>query len=823
MGDQASADGTPELVWVGMPESWGVFVLIAIVLLIIAGVFWMYTREIETCPRPLKILLGCMRFAVLLLLVLMFLRPSMVFTTKKVIKPNIVMLRDSSLSFSRKDRYLDPDTAEKLAKATGRDAERLAEGQASRGELLNEALQHNQSKVLRQLLEKGAVQFVDFAEVISDSGVLPATDTSRPDDEQEGPRQVSVPPLIANGRGTDISYALREKLSDSGRTSALILSSDGQHNGTDDLMELADRARELDIPIHTIGVGDPSRPKNLSVDKLYIREKISVNEPFAVEASMYVEDYQEDSILVELLQHELSAEGAMLEGVAIDSKDVDIPDGGGRLRHVFSHKVQQAGNFKYTVRIAEVDGESNTDDNTNTSGEVKIVDQKVKVLLIAGAPTWEYRMLQRLFQRDSNIVFTGWLQTMDTDRPQEGNDGARISEMPENFEDLAEYNVIMMIDPDPRYFPDGWMDNLKRFCRVKAGGVFFMAGPKHTNMFVTLNRLSGIRDILPVRFGDEEFIETNQVLATTSNSRPGKMLLVNPNLGHPVMSFVNDFEENLRLWNLMPSIYWSFPTLSAKPTSLTLMERGDQINISGNQPLLVAGRYGAGNVVYMGFNGTWRWRRVGTRAQYFDRFWIQVVNFLVETRSLQGQRRGFIDTDRNTYELGETITLKGEALNERFEYMEVPALAAQVISDEGRVRDIELKLLPGQPGQYEAAFKAFNTGDFRVKVDLPGTDANTEVEEVRYVVKPPSVESRGYWLNEKQLRDIADASGGKYFTLDQLDQLHEHIPQLESTSSYSTPPKPLWEVSKRIRWIVFLLPVVLLTIEWAIRKKTKLL
>ena len=430
-------------------------------------------------------------------------------------------------------------------------------------------------------------------------------------------------------------------------------------------------------------------------------------------------------------------------------------------------------------------------------------------------------MLQRLYQRDNNIILSGWLQTMDTDRPQEGNE--RIAELPETLEELGQYNVIMMIDPDPTQFTEAWIENLKQFCRIKAGGLFYMAGPKHTNMFVTLNRLSGIRDILPVRFGDAEYTDTQQILSTASNSRPGKMLVVNHNLGHPIMSFVNDYEENLRLWNLMPSIYWSFPTLSAKPTALVLMERGDQINVEGNQPLLVSGRFGRGNVVYMGFNGTWRWRRVGLRAQYFDRFWIQVVNYLVETRSLQGKRRGMIDTDRNEYELGDKVTLSATVLNERMEELSVPSIPAAILSEDGRVQNLELKLLPGLAGQYESSFVAQNTGTFKINVALEGANDETGIESVSYVVKPPSVESRAYWLDEKRLRDIAEASGGQFFRLDQLAQVSEALPRMESTTEYNSPPEPIWDVNQKLRYLTFLLPVLLLTIEWAVRKKYKLL
>lgn len=67
-----------------------------------------------------------------------------------------------------------------------------------------------------------------------------------------------MPMLIANGRGTDLWQGLREMLSNTGRLSAIILASDGQHNGSEDPLELAYKAKDLGIPIFTIGVGDPA-------------------------------------------------------------------------------------------------------------------------------------------------------------------------------------------------------------------------------------------------------------------------------------------------------------------------------------------------------------------------------------------------------------------------------------------------------------------------------------------------------------------------------------------------------------------------------------
>ena len=273
----------------------------------------------------------------------------------------------------------------------------------------------------------------------------------------------------------------------------------------------------------------------------------------------------------------------------------------------------------------------------------------------------------------------------------------------------------------------------------------------------------------------------------------------------------------------MPNIYWSFPCLDAKPTSQVLLERGDQFAEYGNQPLIVTGHYGAGNVLYMGLNGTWRWRRVGTQAQYFDRFWIQVVHFLVETKSLQGSRRGIIEANRKAYEIGDRVTLTARALSATFEPLDAPVLAAKIQSENGQERGLDLQPLPGQPGEYEASFFAQWIGRSQVTLVLPDGDGADGIEPTNFRVRPPGVESRSHWLNEKLLRELATASGGTYGTLGDLEQIIDAIPQNESTTVHSSPPEPLWNLSARLRYLAFLLPFVLLVVEWTIRKRYQLL
>ncbi len=855
IGNDPTKSGDPKLQWANLPESWGVFLLLAAIAAVSCGVFWLYRREINTCPMPLKMLLGGLRLTVLLLLIAMFLKPSVFYQQVTEIKPTLAMLRDSSLSLDRGDRYRDVDQVNRLAAVSGFPAAAIGSGEIKRSALLNQVFL-NKPDLLNQMRSKGSIRVIDFSDGNKPAALIPANLTKRTDEQpsksspptavpeptdrpvRDGSQSAdgsvpsdalthTLPPLVADGLGTDIWLALKETLDDPARLSGILLITDGQHNGSEDPLELAKKAATLDKPIFVIGTGDPNPPKNLAVNEVYVRDRAYPDEPFEIEAvlqsSQVGESGMPPEIDVQLIQQRVDARnGELGQALVVNTKSVPVPEFGGRIRVDFDHVLNQPGKYVYSVAVDPLDDETENEDNRKSAPEMEVVDEKVKVLLISGLPSWDYQQLQRLLQRDQSISLSCWLQSMDDTRPQEGNDP--ISRLPRSMEELGKYNIVMLLDPNPEEFDQAWITLLQDFCKNKAGGVLFMAGPQFTSEFVTMNRLRGIRDLLPIRFGDNEFIDSIEALAAAKDSKPGQMLLVNHNIDHPVMSFKSDAAETQKIWSQMPGIYWSFPTLAAKPTAQVLLERGDQVNAEGNQPLMVAGRFGAGTVLYMGFQGTWRWRPVGLQAQFFDRFWIQVVRYLVETRSLQGSRRGFIDMEKTEFELGGRITMIGRVLDQQFQPSKEPEIKAVIRSGDGRSQDVILKLLPQQEGRYEGSFVAQRTGNYVATIELGADDAEEKlIDPVSFRIVPPSAESGAYWLNEKMLMEIATLSGGQYYRLEQIETMPTALPDLITRAEFNSPPEPLWDVSPLLRWLAFSLPVVLLSLEWMIRKWYKLL
>ena len=508
VGSDPNGDGTPRLQWMNMPESWGVFVLLLVVAIIVFGVFWLYRREIQTCPMPVKLTMAGLRLAVLLLLVLMWLKPSVFYQQVSEIKPTISLIRDSSLSINQTDKYENEAETKRMAKLTGLNENAIATGLVKRSELINGAFDKN-PQILEGLRNKGNVRVVDFATGSKQVAFIAGTDgedakdngddddASSTDDAADENESDTIPDLVPEGLGTDIYQAVRESIESNSRISAVVMVTEGQHNGGEDPIAIARKAASRGVPIYVVGVGDPNPPRNLSVNEVYVRDKAYPDEPFEVEAILQTTRVGAQGVpselAIELLQQEVDeTTGKLGTPVSVKTETITPPAGGGRMRIDFSHVLGMPGKYVFTVKVPELDGETNADDNSG-SANMEIVDAKVKVLLVSGLPSWDFQQVTRLLLRDSTIQLSSWLQSMDESRPQEGNDP--ITQLPQTLGELLEYDVVILMDPDPKEFSTEWIKNLQAFCKDNFGGVMFVAGPQFSGEFVTMNRLQGIRKL----------------------------------------------------------------------------------------------------------------------------------------------------------------------------------------------------------------------------------------------------------------------------------------------------------------------------------------
>ncbi|MDZ4687833.1 MAG: hypothetical protein SH850_22400 [Planctomycetaceae bacterium] len=602
---------------------------------------------------------------------------------------------------------------------------------------------------------------------------------------------------------------------------AIVVFTDGQHTdratGPEELRQLARRSRAQGVPWLLVGLGDPSPPRNLEVSEVYADAQVWKDDPFELRAVLKSTGFGAVTVPLELIEKQWDAAGDRVVGErVVEAREVEIPDGGS-LTVSFSHTPTMAGRFTYTVKAAMLAGESTVEDNQPlTPAEVKVLDDQARVLLVAGGPHWEYRYVSRLLEREKSIDLSCWLQTLDPNRAQEGD--TTIPHLPRTKEELLQYDVILLLDPDPRDFDDAWMQSLSEFVGEHAGGLLYMAGPTFTGRFLSDARTSRVASLLPVRLADVAATEVSRLLDSPEREWP--VAVVESQLDHPVLRFEAASDATREIWRTLPGIVWSYPVNGAVPTARVLLEHSDPAvsQLSGPRPLLVAGHFGAGRTLFAGFEGTWRWRQAGRNAEFFNRFWVQVTRFLIEGRAVEGQRRGVVETDRKRYEIGDRITVAAQLNDARYQPLDLPEVTARWTVAGRDAQSVTMRAVPQQPGRYEAAVAADGLGRNVLRVELPDGQENGPNVEATFSVAPPSSETQRIWQDEPLLRELAAESGGKYFTAADSAALPAAVPDRQQTLIVQGKPQPLWDTS---RWL--LLIVGLLTVEWALRKQSKLL
>lgn len=844
--DNIPPDAQWEFVWTSADAlgSWRIFAFLGVIILLGWAVFHMYRREMDSTPVKVRYFLGALRVLVLLVLAVVFLGPAIRIKEIKTRQDVILVLVDESLSMLTQDRYLEDDALARVAALTGKTPEQIRVERPNRASLINDILQREGGKFIADLTKQGNVKVSFFATRpgkpqefahTGDKGDKKEADTKKKTDEatpdvnkeEAAPTTVTLNPT---GQGTNLALAVREAIKSSAGNpiAAVIIITDGQNTvREDDPLAAADFAGEQKVPIFAIGVGDPSKKRNLRVNMAKANESVRRNNPFQVEAEIESEGLDAQTVTVELVARTMPG-GGTGENV-LQTKQVNLPASTGNDENAvasalekvsFEYTPQTAGDYEFAVRIQKVGRESDDDDNLSKPVRVKVRSDQAKVLLIAGGPTWEYRPLQALLTRDKDVNVSIWLQSMDLNMKQEGN--TSIDHLPATARELFEYDAIIMLDPDPREFQPSWIELLRSFLGEQGGGLMYVPGPKYATQFLGGVLTRNIQDFLPVRFGDMGALDVKSLIA--SHTREWPLALVPAEMDHPMIRFdTTNPALNEAVWAAMPGIFWSFPNQGAKPATRTLIEHSDPTLRVGRdaRPLLVTGLYGPGRVAYMGFNGTWRWRRVGSDAQYYEKFWLQTINYLIAGRDQRGSNRGYIDLAKESYHKGDQIKVEARLYDPTFAPLDAQSVDGTVKAGNVVVPVKFEKMGVDAPGMYQANIAAVELGTHEISIQLEGTEPGKPIAPIvkGFEVGLPRVEMEVTRLNKQVLTEMADRSHeGQYFEVDEWKKVAAAVPNRSQTIEVPRKPYELWSTDR-----LLILLVVLLTIEWAMRKKYRLM
>lgn len=809
-------EGVGEFVWSHGVDSWSVFVLLGVVIVMLWFVWLLYRNEGGGVGLGWRGVLALSRCIVIVLLVVIWLGPGVVAVRRDVVACGIVVLVDESLSMTVNDSYDDDGVADRVAGAMGIGIEELRGEGSWRGsdrlDVVKMVLARDDGVVLRGLAGGGMVEVMGFGDSVVSRGLIKAGG---------GEVGVVVGGIEASGVSTNMAKAMREAMSVS-NVAGIVVVSDGQNTEGEDPLAAVRMASDMGVKIVTVGVGDTSRVRNVAVTELAGSEAVFCGEPLVLRGVVRGDAMDGGEVDVVLTVRRVGDDGG--EEVVVGEKRVVLEGGleGGvegesvECEVLFDYKpvgdMCDAGMYEFILRSKMVTGEVVESDNVK-SLVVEMLSDQARVLLISGGPGWEYRVLSRLLVRDRTVDVSCWLQTMDGGMRQVGN--TVIDHLPRDGNELFEYDVVVMLDAGPIDFDSAWIELLLKFVDEHGGGVLWGCGVKNSMSFFTQEKTRGICELLPIEL--DEFSEVDIGSFITTQRKVWPMRLARWGGEHAVTKLGNDAGSNRRIWDTLPGVFWSFSAYGVKPGGQVLVEHTNpELMVGGvGRPLIVESRYGAGRVVYLGMSSTWRWRRVSEEC--YDRFWVGVIRYLMEGRQMGERGRGRVATEMDCYRLGDKVVVSARLYDKGYDDLVCESVTGIVRMDDEE-REIELRNVEGRLGWYEGMISADKIGVGEVLVYLSDEGEAGAKVSGRFEVGMPDVEFDDARLNRDFLRELAECGGGEYLEIDEIDRAADVIAAEGEVVMVRSKPRFMWD-----RWWVFWVLVGLLSIEWGMRKRCGLM
>ena len=434
----------------------------------------------------------------------------------------------------------------------------------------------------------------------------------------------------------------------------IVLFTDGRDNAHEDETEVISHIGGVDAPVYPVLIGSQQRPKDLAVATLDYPSIVYENDHPQLTVNLRTSGFEGETLTVRLRREgEDEAETQPLTETVVPR--------GPSASVEFELEAEELGRHRYIVET-DIQESETREDNNSKSFSIHVVDDESDVMVLEGEARWEFRYLQAALNRDEHVR----LETVLFRQPYLGllpePFFPRRLEMPPAEEGeppapFAEFDAVILGDVAPHHLPTGGLEALDHFVREQGGTIVMIGGKRH---FPESYQGSIVEELLPVHgLRVVDMIGNGQ---TGPPTRRGFQLQLTPEGEQQTMlQFDADDVENRRIWTGLPGHMWGLRG-QAKPGAsvwAALMDRdGAQSLESERQNAMIVHQYvGAGQVLWIGIDSTWRWRyRVGD--QYHHMFWGQLARWSAEFKATSGNEFVRFGPDSPTIEVGEDAVLR---------------------------------------------------------------------------------------------------------------------------------------------------------------------
>ncbi|HET6612415.1 MAG TPA: glutamine amidotransferase [Kofleriaceae bacterium] len=489
------------------------------------------------------------------------------------------------------------------------------------------------------------------------------------------------------------------------------------------------------------------------------------------------------------------------------------PAGSHRAKVSFELAPDRVGKHVLEIATPVAEGETVTTNNRRAF-VLNVIRDKLRVLQVAGQPSWDVRALRGLLDQNPNIdLISFFILRTQEDVGMEPDSELSLIQFPtrELFEEaLPTFDVVIL--QNFNYFPYGmgtYLDNIRDY--VNGGGGLVMIGG-------ALSFASGryahtpIASVLPVTLAPSasDLIDTEEFSPK----------LTDKGRTHPITALHYDVTANNRAWSALPPLEGINRVTGVRPGAAVLAVHPRLVTRDGKPlPVIVAGDIRDGRSLAITTDSLWRWQfwaaGKGDTGSSYAAFWENAIRWLTRDPDLRHLRV----TARAQGSPKQPVIVDIELSETDYSPLAGGNVAIEIgpTKRPSRVPVETMTVTTGDDGRAHAEVKNLAPGPYRVTATADVGGRPTHASDV-VVVPTADAELRQPAADSATLAAIAEQTGGRF--LGDASAIPADLPL--SPPSTRTVDR---EVTVKLwsRPGLLILALALLALEWALRRRARTL
>lgn len=591
--------------------------------------------------------------------------------------------------------------------------------------------------------------------------------------------------MTALGDGLITLRNIQDTLKENGirpNIGAAVLISDGQNNLGDDPVSVAD---QMPFPIYTIGVGSQVQPKNIALRRI-VANKIGYKD-VTTTVLAYIEGWGIDDDVPVIFKK---------GNETIARKTIKPGQKGEQVEVEFELTPKEVGQNYYRIVTPISEDEMIKNDNSR-SFSMNILPSRKKILLAFNNLNWDYTFLKRALETNQHYEIHG----ADFSGKLKGDFTPPI-----NDEQFAEFDAIVLIN----FATDRTNSaSFKRYIE-QGGSVLHITGPK-TRYYSDLLSVSPIEKA-PRGWTADRF---NPIITIEG-------------LSHSILdlSGENDDDEMAELdedenWPAeMPPLRGFLMIDQPKKQGKILMEHADLSGI----PVISVFETGKSRQALINGGDIWRWSFTPFGFGSDNRIYNKIMQNTAQWLMARDEVSPFVlTTDNRVYRSGEPVYFNATLRDDAGNPLEGKTIELTILrsyeAEDGSQRGDTITAIMEESGSgfYNLRMPSMGIGDFKIRGEVL-EDENAPVSEkwTSFRVEEYSTEMADLRIDEQLLRQIALRSEGKYLEQSEYEDFLSEL-ELKTKNETIRDEYSIWE-----KWWLLIVILVLLGMEWFLRKRSNL-